>query len=218
MRDNRVQQHTESAPESTQRALATLEKIYKAAEIEFSRFGLEGAKIDDIARQANVSKPLIYHYFKKKEDLYAATIKYFSTEFFNNILAVDFDRGSPTDVIHDLVHRFELFFGEYPHRGRLILDQIMLNGRQVPQTKEGSAIRLKIFDKLSALIARGVLERSIASTVTAPGLHFLLLVLTLGYTTIGTYFEQIKVEGPTLAEMGDRETYLTNLVLRCIKP
>jgi len=206
-----------SMPDSAQKMTVTLEKIYKAAEIEFSQFGLEGAKIDDIARQASVSKPLIYHYFKKKEELYAATIKYFATEFFDTILTVDFNHGSVEDVISEIVHRFELFFGDFPHRGRLILDQIMLNGRQIQQTKEGDALRDKVFDKFSELIARGVHEKSVSPTVTASGLHFLLLVLTLGYTTIGTYFEQIKVDGPTPAEMGDRQTYLTTLVLRCIK-
>ena len=213
-----MQHPSDHPPDITSKMIATLEKIYKAAEIEFSQCGLEGAKIDDIARHANVSKPLIYHYFKKKEDLYAATIKYFSSEFFDNILSVDFETGSASDVIYELVHRFELFFGEYPHRGRLILDQIMLNGRQIPQTKQGDARRHMMFDKLADLIARGIQEQSISASVTASGLHFLLLVLTLGYTTIGDYFKQIRVEGPTSAEMGDRQAYLTDLVLRCIKP
>jgi AcrR family transcriptional regulator len=44
--------------------------LYAAAEV-FARRGYDGARIEEIADQANVSKALIYEHFKGKRDLYA---------------------------------------------------------------------------------------------------------------------------------------------------
>ena len=58
-------------PEKTRNSALTIERIVAAAEEEFGTHGLDGAKIDDIARTAGISKQLIYHYFNGKDDLYS---------------------------------------------------------------------------------------------------------------------------------------------------
>src|ERR1700760_1266112 len=49
--------------------------LIKAATVEFSARGFEGARVDDIARRAGASKQLVYHYFKSKDDLYTAVLE-----------------------------------------------------------------------------------------------------------------------------------------------
>ncbi len=48
--------------------------ILQAAIIEFAREGVEGARIDAIARAARVNKALLYYYFRDKEALYGAAL------------------------------------------------------------------------------------------------------------------------------------------------
>ena len=48
------------------------EAILAAAEALFGAHGFRKAGIDEIAAQAGVSKPLIYHYFRSKEQLIQA--------------------------------------------------------------------------------------------------------------------------------------------------
>jgi TetR/AcrR family transcriptional regulator len=48
---------------------ATRERILAAAEKVFAEKGYDGARIDEIAREAEVNKALIYYYFESKEDL-----------------------------------------------------------------------------------------------------------------------------------------------------
>ncbi len=43
--------------------------ILEAAKVVFARYGIDGAKVDDIAARAGVSKGLVYFYYKGKEDL-----------------------------------------------------------------------------------------------------------------------------------------------------
>lgn len=48
--------------------------IIKAALICFLQYGYSKTSMDDIAKQANLSRPLLYLNFKNKEDLYIAVI------------------------------------------------------------------------------------------------------------------------------------------------
>lgn len=50
------------------------EDILSAAEEEFSGKGLYGARVDEIARLANINKRMIYEYFGSKEELYKAVL------------------------------------------------------------------------------------------------------------------------------------------------
>ena len=51
------------APRDPERTRAT---ILAAATAEFSRKGLDGARVDEIARRSGVNKRMIYHYFGDK--------------------------------------------------------------------------------------------------------------------------------------------------------
>jgi AcrR family transcriptional regulator len=54
-----------------------LEKILEAARHEFSEFGLEGSRVDGIAKRAGVNKAMIYYHFKSKDELYFEVIRTF---------------------------------------------------------------------------------------------------------------------------------------------
>ncbi|MCP3440715.1 MULTISPECIES: TetR/AcrR family transcriptional regulator [unclassified Bradyrhizobium] len=51
-------------------SIRTQEKILAAAQVEFARRGFDGARVDAIVERAKISKNLLYHYFRSKEDLY----------------------------------------------------------------------------------------------------------------------------------------------------
>ncbi len=50
-------------------------QIIDAAFAEFGEHGLEGARLDEIARRAGVSKGTIYLYFASKDDLFRAVVR-----------------------------------------------------------------------------------------------------------------------------------------------
>src|SRR5690348_8425984 len=50
------------------------EQIVRLATAEFARAGYAGASVAAIARQAGISKPLIYQYFGSKDGLYLACL------------------------------------------------------------------------------------------------------------------------------------------------
>ncbi|NLL68424.1 MAG: TetR/AcrR family transcriptional regulator [Clostridiaceae bacterium] len=50
-------------------AVETKARILSAAEDIFSEVGFDGARVDDIAKDAGVNKALIYYYFKSKNEI-----------------------------------------------------------------------------------------------------------------------------------------------------
>ena len=50
------------------------ERILSAALKEFSAKGFAGARVDAIARRANINKRMLYHYFGDKEGLFKAVL------------------------------------------------------------------------------------------------------------------------------------------------
>jgi TetR/AcrR family transcriptional regulator len=54
--------------------LDSQQKILFAARDEFGKFGLDGARVDRIARKAKVNKAMIYYHFRSKDKLYQAVI------------------------------------------------------------------------------------------------------------------------------------------------
>lgn len=56
-------------------AIQTQERILTAAQAEFARKGYDGARVDAIIARARVSKNLLYHHFRSKEDLYVRVLE-----------------------------------------------------------------------------------------------------------------------------------------------
>lgn len=63
-------------PEENERIRkVTKEKIHSAAMELFIQQGYHATSINDVAKQANISKGLLYHYYRGKEDLLATMIE-----------------------------------------------------------------------------------------------------------------------------------------------
>lgn len=84
----------------------TLSKILKAARIVFSKDGFTGARVDEIARQANVNKAMIYYHFKSKEDLYDSVVDSIFSKDSLNI----FNNTEEKDPFLKLEKLIKLFF------------------------------------------------------------------------------------------------------------
>lgn len=56
----------------TQRAQRTRERILDAAAHEFSRHGVSGTRVADIAARAGIAYGLVYHHFHNKEEILSA--------------------------------------------------------------------------------------------------------------------------------------------------
>ena len=60
-------------------------EILRAARAEFSRSGLDGASLNDIIREAGISKGSFYYYFEDKIDLYITVMKFYMENLIREI-------------------------------------------------------------------------------------------------------------------------------------
>lgn len=108
--------------ENEKRIVARRKKILAAAECVFGSKGYAAATVDEIARQAGISKGSIYNYFESKQELFA--------ELF--LQAVLDDEAQIEELVRQDMparEKFDQFlqlmfhrFTKYEHLGRLVLE------------------------------------------------------------------------------------------------
>ena len=133
----------------------TRQRILDVASKEFSSKGYDGARVDDIMRQAKVSKNLIYHYFKSKEQLFIAVLEaaYEGMHDYHRTLTIDTTNASEgvRQLVRSTFDYWEkssdfigLLNSENLHRGKHL--------RKSKLTREGYS---GLMQKLSALLKQG---------------------------------------------------------------
>ena len=69
--------------------------MLEAAGNAFAAHGFHGSSMDDIARAAGVTKPMLYRYFGSKENLYAAYLRLAGHELIERVRALETRGQSP---------------------------------------------------------------------------------------------------------------------------
>jgi TetR/AcrR family transcriptional regulator len=123
--------------------------ILGAAEREFARAGLAGARTDVIAAKAGVNKALLYYYFKSKEKLYLAVLEDHLKEFNRKALALLQGPGSAREILLEYV-RLQFDFISARRRHAPLFQQLMSAGGKSSESLIRKYItpRSRAFDKL----------------------------------------------------------------------
>ncbi|MEM8614908.1 MAG: TetR/AcrR family transcriptional regulator [Cyanobacteria bacterium P01_H01_bin.105] len=130
----------------------TKQLILDAAELEFAKHGLKGARTDAIAKAAGVASRMIYYYFANKEGLYQAVLQRPATEIQDELAQIDFDTLSPDKALTAVIRAAITYETQHRHRGMLLFQEASQNqGKYFTQTNWQQAI-----DLLTTLLAQGV--------------------------------------------------------------
>jgi TetR/AcrR family transcriptional regulator len=84
-------------------AEVTQQQILDAAEQEFSRHGLNGARMSAIATRANVTTATLHYYFENKESLYKAVLQRPVDEIQATLGQLDFDNLPPEVALKQII-------------------------------------------------------------------------------------------------------------------
>jgi AcrR family transcriptional regulator len=111
----------------------TIDKILGAAEKEFALRGIDGAKVETIAKEAGVTKQLIYHYFKTKDQLYSAILETVSNDM-QIIADLQVYRNlPPVEAIRHFINAIFDEFIKHPRYSAFTLDQALHDGEHITQ-------------------------------------------------------------------------------------
>lgn len=135
----------------------TIERIMEAARQEFGKAGLSGARIEEIALRAGVTKQLVYHYYQNKTELYIAVLDEAATRAAAELIKVEFDDLAPVEAVRLF---FQSVFDQYerwPYLAGLRLGENMHRYEHIMARKRSALKVATLMTKFSKIIERGQL-------------------------------------------------------------
>ena len=125
---------------------STEEKILNAAKEVFMKYGLYGARMQDIADTAGINKALLHYYFRNKEKLFDRVFENALSRFFEQSQVFE-NRDLPIkERLFIYVSNIIDFFAEYPQMSMFIIKEIGNNPdlfrQKIIAAKKNKSMRL----------------------------------------------------------------------------
>lgn len=105
----------------------TQQQILDAAEVEFARHGLKGARLSAIADSAQVTTATIHYYFENKEGLYKAVLQRPIDEVQATISQLNLHLLPPVDALAQIIRCAIAYEASNPHRQMLWFQEASQN-------------------------------------------------------------------------------------------
>ena len=171
-------------PHAQRDAEKTQQHILDAAEVEFAKHGLKGARIDKIAKAAGVASRMIYYYFENKEGLYRTVLQRPAGEIEDAIANVNLETTSPDLALSAIVRAAIAYETQHRYRGMLLFQEASQNqGKYFQQTNWKQAIAL----------LENILERGIKAQIFRPVDTYMTTLNIIGICVFyGNAYENLK--------------------------
>jgi TetR/AcrR family transcriptional regulator len=215
-----VERANKKSPRKRLRRTAALakENIIKAAITEFALKGLDGARVDEVARRSGVNKTLLYHHIGNKDRLFTAALEVtYQTirERQRDFLARQMD---PETGVRQLVHLLMSIWVEHPEYGKLLASENFHGGKHVKRSKLIGEMYQQLVDTLKDLLQRGVEQGLFRPGIDAIDLYISISSLSAYYVahqhTLNALFH-IDVMKPR--RLQQRENHIVDMILRYVR-
>lgn len=211
---------SKKSPRKRVRRTAALvkEKIIKAAIAEFALKGLDGARVDEVARRSGVNKTLLYHHIGNKDRLFTAALEAtYQTirERQRDFLARQMD---PETGVRQLVHLLMSIWVEHPEYGKLLASENFHGGKHVKRSKLIGEMYQQLVDALNDLLKRGVEQGVFRAGIDPVDLYISISSLSAYYVahqhTLNALFHIDAMEPRRLQQ---REAHIVDMILRYVQ-
>ena len=193
--------------EQSKKTAITKKKILKAAEEEFSQYGLNAARVDSIAKNAGVNKQLIYAHFVNKENLYSIILERVYArlgEYEQNLVYSEFDgKGTVKKIVLDYFD----FLLENPNFVRLMLWENLNNAKCVGD------VRTNLFTGTRNLLCKGIEKGIIRSDIDIEqtAMSFNLFCFS-AFSNVHTISKLLKKDLYTKEELRKRAEHIADIL------
>ena len=103
-----------------QESIDNRQRILRAAIAAFGEHGYEGASTNQICTAAGISKGLLFHYFKSKENLFMAVLEHCLNEFVRSLQSVQLKRNASLTALTAFYQQQASFFSSHPGYYRIL--------------------------------------------------------------------------------------------------
>jgi AcrR family transcriptional regulator len=147
-------------PERKAQLLAVARKV-------FGRLGFHNASLDDVAKEAGVTKPILYDHFNSKEALYLSLLDVDAAALEERVRAALVARTGNRERIRASFQAYFDFVDEHPEGFRMVMEEMV--GPQDEFRSKVGGVRERIIGEVTDLIvreSRGTIGRTDAVTVS----------------------------------------------------
>jgi AcrR family transcriptional regulator len=155
---------------------ATTERLLSAAEGHFGREGFAGARLEDIAREAGISRPSLLYHFKSKEELYTAVVQRAFTQLGDGLARAMGTTGTFAERLDATIGGYLKFLDEHPAIAQVVLREFL------SPSEEGREVLITRIRPLLDVIARFLQHEGRA--YLRPGLPVREAILQLGMAAL----------------------------------
>lgn len=189
-----------------------------AARAAFAEKGLEGARVDDIARRAGINKQLVYHYFGSKDALYTAVLEAVYQQIREREQALRLDALPAEEAMRRLVEFSFDFLASSPEFVRILADENAHAGRHLQFSSGIEKMNRPIIE-----LIRTTLDRGVADGVFRRGLdplHVYLSIAGMSYFyfanihTLSRAFDR-RFDAP--AAQAERRAHIVDFALNALR-
>ena len=168
--------------------------ILRAALDLFSRFGLHGVSVDQVAERAAVSKSGLLYYFANKEDLYVSVLRDLLSLWLEPLRAFSAEQD-PQTAIADYIRRKLVLSRDWPDASRLFCLELI---QGAPLLRDALAHELHDLVMQKAEVIEGWVQSGRLAPVEPVHLVFALWATTQHYADFAVQVQA--VAGHTLSD------------------
>ena len=189
-----------------------------AARAAFAERGLEGARVDDIARRARINKQLVYHYFGSKDGLYTAVLEQVYQEIRNQERGLELDSFPAEEAMRKLIEFSFDYLEKSPEFVRILADENAHGCQNLKGSDVVTEVNRPIIELIRATLARGV-----AAEVIRRGLDPLHVYLSIAgmsffyFANMHTLTRAFDTELGTARGVAERRAHIVDFALNALR-
>ena len=107
---------------------ATTDRILDAAQNHFSVKGFEGARLQDIAKDAGITRPSLLYHFPAKEVLYEAVVDRSFSQLLQAFEGLEVDGTTIPEIVDGVVVAYLRFLETHPHISGIVIRELLGKG------------------------------------------------------------------------------------------
>lgn len=200
-------------------ALATRDRILRAATKVFAQTGFDGARVDAIAAEADINKERLYYYFGDKDGLFTAVLERGYRDLREAEAQLQLDDLPASAAILQLVEFTWAYYQKHPEFIRLLNSANQLEARHLKPLKTTKEINASHLSLMQRLVERGRKEGTVREGIDPVQLSINIAALTYFYLmnrhTLSIVFER---EFESKRELKQRLHVMREVIARWIAP
>lgn len=171
-------------------------RIFNAAIAVFAEHGLAGARMEQIAGEAQTTKRMVVYYFKTKEQLYQSVLQYVYSRIRETEQQLGLENQPPVEALVQLVKWSVRYHAEHADFMRIICMENMQRGKWLLSSGDLKRLNKSALSLLEHILQRGQSQGIFQPALEARDVHRLISSFSFYQVSNFYSFNSLYLDGP----------------------